>query len=92
MDGQVCVVYVEKLPEDKKYVMYQGHAWERKLTGDHKISPATVRQQKELRAELEIARELTPVERASADDLDVDKLNDYIQRSEPGNEGGNAQG
>ncbi|MGB3780915.1 MAG: RNA-binding domain-containing protein [Tunicatimonas sp.] len=84
MDGQVCVVYVEKLPEDKKYVMYKGQAWERKLTGDHKIPPDAVRQQKELRAELEVARELTPVERASAEDLDVDKLNDYIQRVNQG--------
>ena len=58
--------------------------WERKLTGDHKIPPAAMRQQKELRAELEVARELTPVESASADDLDVDKLNDYIQRVNQG--------
>ena len=84
MGGQVCVVYIEKLPEDKKYVMYNGVALERKLTGDHKIPLTAIRKQKELRAELEVARELTPVKSAAIDTLNVDKLNDYIQRVNQG--------
>ena len=84
MDGQVCIVYVEKLPEDRKYVMYHGVALERRVTGDHKISHADVQKQKERRTELEVARELTPVKNTTIDNLDVDKLNDYIQRINQG--------
>jgi len=84
MSGRVCILYIEKLPEDKKYVMYDRVAYERKLTGDHKISQANIEKQKELRAELELARELRNVENAATDDLDVDKLNDFIQRLNQG--------
>lgn len=84
MSSRVCVLYIEKLPEDKKYVMYNGVAYERKLTGDHKISKPEVDKQKELRAELELARELRSVDNTSLDNLDVDKLNDYIQRLNQG--------
>ncbi len=84
MAGRVCIVYVEKLPEDKKFVMLNGVAYERKLTGDHKISKEDVEKQKELRVELETIRELRNVESASLDDLDIDKLNDFIQRLNQG--------
>ena len=84
MNGRVCIVYIEKLPEDKKYVLYNGEAYERKLTGDHKIKKADIDKQKELRVELELARELRNVENASLNDLDIDKLNDFIQRLNQG--------
>ena len=81
---QICILYIEKLSEDRKYVMYNGVAYERKLTGDHKIKEVEVEKQKELRAELELARELKNVEDATVEDLDIDKLNDYIQRLNQG--------
>lgn len=84
LDDRVCVLYIEKLPEDKKYVMYNGNAYERKLTGDHKISKNDVDKQKELRIELELARELRIVEGTNLENLEVDKLNDYIQRLNQG--------
>jgi len=84
MGGRVCVLYIEKAPEEKKYIMYNGVAYERKLTGDHKIVKSEVERQKELRAELELARELRIVENASIENLDVDRLNDYIQRLNQG--------
>ncbi|WP_315824302.1 ATP-binding protein [Paraflavitalea speifideaquila] len=84
MDGRVCILYIEKLPEDKKYVMFNGIAYERKLTGDHKILKAEVEKQRELRADLELARELRQVEDTSLENLSVDKLNDYIQRLNQG--------
>ena len=84
MNGRVCIVYVEKLPEDKKYVLYNGEAYERKLTGDHKIKKTEIDKQNELRVELELARELRNVENASLNDLDIDKLNDFIQRLNQG--------
>lgn len=84
MTGRVCVLYIEKLPEDKKYVMFGGNAYERKLTGDHKILKVDIDKQKELRIELELARELRIVENTSLENLDVDRLNDYIQRLNQG--------
>ena len=72
------------MPEDKKYVLFKGIAYERKLTGDHKIPQSEVEKQKELRTELELARELKHVRGVSTIDLDVDKLNDYIQRLNQG--------
>lgn len=84
MSGRVCILYIEKLPEDKKYVMYEGIGWERKLTGDHKITTTAVERQKELRTELELARELRCVDDTSLENLDLDKLNDYIQRLNQG--------
>jgi ATP-dependent DNA helicase RecG len=84
MDKRVCVLYIEKLPDDKKFIMYSGNAYERKLTGDHKISDVNILKQKELRTEFELARELKIVDNATLDNLDVDKLNDYIQRLNQG--------
>ncbi len=84
MGGRVCVLHIEKLPEDKKYVMYAGKAYERKLTGDHAILKPNIDRQKELRVELELARELQIVPNTDLTHLDVDKLNDYIQRLNQG--------
>ncbi len=84
MDGRICVVYVEKLPEDRKYVMYDRVAYERKLTGDHKIKSEEIEKQRQLRVELETVRELRNVDGAKLEDLDIDKLNDYIQRLNQG--------
>ncbi|WP_127128682.1 helix-turn-helix domain-containing protein [Pseudoflavitalea rhizosphaerae] len=83
-DGRVCIVPIEKLPDDKKYVLFEGNAYERKLTGDHKITRNEIETQKELRAELELARELRTVDDTSLEDLSIDKLNDYIQRLNQG--------
>lgn len=84
MTERLCIVYVEKLPEDKKYVFFSGTAYERKLTGDHKLSKEDIAKQKELREELEVARELRHIDDASVQDLDIDKLNDFIQRLNQG--------
>lgn len=78
--GKVCVIYIEKLPEDQKYVFYESHAYKRKLTGDHKLLPDEIEGQKQRKLELIYARELMPVKEAKLEDLDIDKLNDYIIR------------
>jgi len=79
-NGQVCVIYVEKLPDTLKYVFYKGEAYERRMTGDHKLAKDRIDRQIELRAELETARELGLVDNASVENLDIDKLNEYINR------------
>jgi len=80
LDGNVCLVFVEKLPEDKKYVFYNGNAYERQLTGDHKLSKEKIEKQEDLVEELRNAVELELAPSATIDDLDVDKLNDFIIR------------
>lgn len=84
MGKRVCILPVEKLPEDKKFVFYKGNAFQRKLTGDHRLTIDEVKRQQELRDEIISTRELGIVEGASLDTLDVDKLNEYIQRLNQG--------
>jgi predicted HTH transcriptional regulator len=80
MRGKICVIYIEKLDEEQKYVFYKGETYKRKITGDHKLMPAEIEAQNELKAELENVRELKTVESATLEALDVDKLNQYIIR------------
>ena len=80
LDGQVAIVFVEKLPDDEKYVFYKKEAYERRMTGDHKITADQIQKQKELVNDLKYATELNFVPNTSLDDLDVEKLNDYIIR------------
>ena len=84
MNGQVAIVYIEKLPEDQKYAFYDGTAYKRVLTGDNKIGKDDIDRQNERRNELLLSRELQWVNGATSDDLDVDKLNDYILRLNSG--------
>ncbi len=79
-NGKVCIVFVEKLPEDRKFVFYNSTAYERILTGDHKISQHKIDSQEELKKEISDARELQLVDGAGFENLDIDKLNDYINR------------
>jgi predicted HTH transcriptional regulator len=80
LNGKVCVVYVEKLDEERKYVFYKSEAYKRKITGDYKLTKIEIDAQNELREEIRNARELRTVDQAIFDDLDVDKLNNYIIR------------
>jgi predicted HTH transcriptional regulator len=80
LDGKVCVVYIEKLDEEIKYVFYKGEAYKRKITGDHKLTQPEIDAQRELRDEIINMRELRIVNQATLMDLDVDKLNNYISR------------
>jgi predicted HTH transcriptional regulator len=79
-NGQVCVLRIENLPEDEKYVYYNENAYERYLTGDHIISQEKIKKHVELCEELQYSKEIEIITDASFDDLDVDKLNDYIIR------------
>ncbi|MCI0706348.1 MAG: putative DNA binding domain-containing protein [Ignavibacteriae bacterium] len=78
MDGRVGVLFVERVPEELKYVFYQGTAYERKITGDHPVHESKIKAQNEYKEELAFARELRKITEASINDLDLDKLNDYI--------------
>ncbi len=80
LGGQVCLVFVEKLPEEMKYVFYRGAAFERQITGDHKIPPDKIQKQKEFKEDIIRSTELDYVPNATLNDLDIDKLNDFIFR------------
>lgn len=84
LDGQVVVLAVEALPVDKKYAFYKGVAYRRDLTGDHKIPEAWIEQQEEFKREAIDARELQPVQGLTEDDLDIDKLNQFIMQFNQG--------
>lgn len=78
MNGKVAVVLVDELPADRKFVFYRGEAYQRTLTGDHRISDSEIDRQEQYREEARSARELQPVPGLTLNDLDLDKLNDYI--------------
>ena len=80
LSGHICVVFVEKLPEDQKYVYYKGVAYERQLTGDHKVPQEKINRQIEVKEEFTKSTELQLVPNATLSDLDIDKLNDFIIR------------
>lgn len=78
LDKEVLAIYVEEIPEDKKYVYFEGSAYERQITGDHKIKANKITAQAEYKQEILNAKELQPVINTSLDNLDVNKLNEYI--------------
>ncbi len=80
LTGQICLLFVEKLPDELKYVLYKGEGYDRQLTGDHRVPPEKINRQKELKLELHNTKELQFVPNTTLNDLDIDKLNDYIIR------------
>lgn len=78
LDKKVCAVYIDKLPEDEKFVFYEKTAYKRLITGESPITKDEIDAHNELKEELRDARELSLVSNASISDLNVDKLNDYL--------------
>jgi predicted HTH transcriptional regulator len=78
MGGHLLIITVTKLPDAGKYAWWKGEVYERLLTGDQKLSASQIKAQREFREEMRNARELMPVANATIEDLDVEKLNDYI--------------
>ncbi len=78
MEGSVAVVKVLPLRSDLKFLRYKGKYYERKLTADVEIAQPRINQQKEYKAELEYAKEITIVPTATIKDLSLDKINGYI--------------
>lgn len=76
--GKVAVQLVDELAADKKFVFYEGEAYRRIVTGDHKLSKAEIDRQEEYREEALQARELQPVPGLTEEGLSLDKLNKFI--------------
>jgi ATP-dependent DNA helicase RecG len=78
LDNRICIIYIDKLPDEHKYAFFRNVAYQRKLTGDHIINENMIAQQEEYKEEIRQARELVIVKETSIMDIDLNKLNEYI--------------
>lgn len=78
LDKEILAIYIEEIPEELKYVYFEGVAYERLITGDHKIKGNKIVAQSEYKQEILNAKELQPVINTTLENLDVNKLNEYI--------------
>lgn len=78
MTGSVALVKVLPLRSDLKFLSYKGKYYERKLTADCEIPISRINHQKEYKAELEYAKEISIVPQAVMKDLSLHKINSYI--------------
>lgn len=78
LQGQVAMISVNPLPDDKKFAFYKHEARERVLDGDKLIPKERIEEQEERKRELEYARELKVVPEATLQDLSLHRLNEYI--------------
>ncbi len=88
LNGKVAVIYVDELPDDEKYVYFEGIAYQRRFTGDHPLSKNEIEEYEELKNEVIKKQELTIVKDASLDLLNIDSLNQYILRFNRGKKKG----
>lgn len=76
--GQIAVIRVSALPEDRKFCFHRGVAFERVLDRDEKIPTPRVEEQEERKREMETYRELRPVEGVTLADLSVQRINELV--------------
>lgn len=78
LDGQVAVVRVSALPEDRKFCFYREEALERIADRDERIPKSRVDEQEERKREMETYRELRPVEGVTLEDLSLQRINELV--------------
>lgn len=76
--GQIALVRVSTLPEDRKYCFYRNEAFERVADRDDRIPKNVVDEQEERKREMETYRELQPVDGVDLSDLSLQRLNELI--------------
>lgn len=74
----LAIITVRPLSEDLKYVKFDGTYYERVLTQDKIIPQTKLLRHREYKTELEYSKEIYPVINATLDDLDIDKINQFI--------------
>jgi len=74
----LAVITVQPLSEDLKYVKFEEIYYERILTQDKVIPSSKIAQHREYKAELEYSKEISVIPNAKLEDLDVDKINQFI--------------
>ena len=76
--GQIAVVRVSALSEDRKFCFYRDEARERVADRDEKIPKHRVDEQEERKREMETFRELRPEEDLRLEDLSLQRINELI--------------
>jgi predicted HTH transcriptional regulator len=76
--GQIAVIRISPLPEDRKFCFYRGVAKERVLDRDETISRDRVDEQEERKREMETYRELRPVDDVALQDLSLQRINELV--------------
>lgn len=76
--GQLAVVRVSALPEDRKFCSHSGAALERIADRDEKIPAHRVAEQEERKREMETFRELQPMSGVKLEDLSLQRINELI--------------
>lgn len=76
--GQIAIVRVSALPEDRKFCFFRGEARERVADRDEKIPGHRVQEQEERKREMETYRELRAVDGAGLDDLSLQRINELV--------------
>jgi len=76
--GQIAVVRVSALPEDRKFCFYRDEARERIADRDEKIPKHRVDEQEERKREMENYRELRPVDEVRLEDLSLQRINELV--------------
>jgi predicted HTH transcriptional regulator len=76
--GQIALVRVSPLSEDRKFCFFKGNALERVLDQDQQISQARIEEQEERKREMETFRELRPVEGVDLRDLSLQRINELV--------------
>jgi ATP-dependent DNA helicase RecG len=80
LEKTLAVIMVLPLRDDLKYVKFNDVYYERVLTQDKVIIEAKLIQHREYKAELEYSKEISPVVNATLEDLDINKINQFIIR------------
>lgn len=78
LEKTLAIITVRPLSEDLKYLKFDGVYYERVLTQDKIIPQAKIIQHREYKTELEYSKEINPVPNATLEDLDIDKINQFI--------------
>lgn len=76
--GQLALVRVSALPEDRKFCFYRGEAFERIADRDEKITRQRTDEQEERKREMETYRELQPVQSVELADLSLQRVNELV--------------
>ena len=74
----LAIITVLPLSEDLKYVKFNDVFYERILTQDKVIPQERLIRHREYKAELEYSKEISPILHAQLNDLDIDKINQFI--------------
>lgn len=76
--GQIALIRVSPLPEDRKFCFFKGVAKERVLDGDKVIPKHRIDEQEERKREMETYRESQPVDGVTLTDLSLQRVNELI--------------